>query len=360
MLIRKKTYMNKLVLFTFISISLIACNKKTTEKNENNSHIQYDLALKDKMGDYFTSLPTTSANQENKRTDQKIELGHYLYYDVRLSKNNTISCNSCHNLSTFGVDNKPTSEGDGGLNGDRNSPTVLNASLHTTQFWDGRASDVEQQAGMPILNPVEMAIPSEQFLVDRLKGIPLYQTLFKSAFPDQEQPITYENIRKSIALFERELLTPSRFDDYLRGNTSALTLQEKKGLSSFINVGCVTCHSGTLLGGNMTQKFGVFDNYMKHTGSTSEDVGLYKLTGNEGDKFVFKVPSLRNVSKTAPYFHDGSVKELDKAVAIMGEIQLNYKLSQEEVNNIVAFLGALEGNVPEKYKKAPQLLTIAE
>lgn len=342
----------------FAIITLASCGQKNESiSEEDRMQAQYDMALKDKLTDHFRALPNTAPNPENLRSDQKVELGYYLYYDVRLSKNNTQSCNTCHNLSTFGVDNQPTSKGDNGGFGERNSPTVFNAALHFKQFWDGRAGDVEQQAGMPVLNPVEMAIPNEQFLVDRLKGIELYQKLFKDAFPNEQQPINYTNIRKAIAAFERELITPSRFDDYLKGNTKALTLQEKKGLSSFINVGCITCHSGVLLGGNMVQKFGVYHPYMNYTGSKKEDLGVFTQTGAEGDKFIFKVPSLRNISKTGPYFHDGSVAELDKAVSIMGETQLNYKLSGREVENIVAFLGALEGDIPAKYKKAPEVFS---
>jgi cytochrome c peroxidase len=279
-----------------------------------------------------------------------------LYYDTRLSKDGKNSCNSCHNLATFGVDNLPTSPGDKGINGNRNSPTVLNASLHAFQFWDGRAKDVEEQAGMPILNPVEMNIPSEKFLVDRLKGISLYQDLFKAAFPDKPNPITYENLRISIAAFERTLVTPSRFDQYLAGKTDALSVHEKRGFLAFNTIGCTSCHSGALLGGTMLQKSGVFGNYWDFTGSTYHDEGRAEVTKNEVDKYMFKVPSLRNVEKTYPYFHDGSVKDLSEMVKIMCKMQLKYELSEEETSNIVAFLKSLTGDIPEQFKKAPDEL----
>jgi cytochrome c peroxidase len=228
--------------------------------------------------------------------------------------------------------------------------------LHTTQFWDGRAKDVEEQAGMPILNPIEMAIPSKDFLVKRLSEDKLYAELFKAAFPNEKQALTYDNIAKAIAVFERQLLTPSRFDDYLNGNKSALSLQEKKGLTSFVNIGCVTCHSGALLGGNSFQKFGVHKNYWEATGSKNIDMGLFDITKGEYDKYKFKVPSLRNIAGTHPYFHDGSVKDLSRAVEIMADVQLNYPITKDEVDNIVAFLNALTGKVPEQYAKVPQEL----
>lgn len=286
-------------------------------------------------------------------TPEKISLGKLLYFDKRLSKDGNISCNSCHNLETFGVDRLPNSPGDGGQNGDRNSPTVLNAAYHSSQFWDGRASTVEQQAGMPIMNPIEMAIPSEAFLVQRLSGIELYKEKFKKAFPGIDNPITYTNIRNSIAAFERTLATPSRFDSYLNGDMNALTLQEKKGMLSFISVGCTNCHNGVALGGNMLQKFGVHDNYWSYTKSTHIDEGLFKITKQETDKYVFKVPSLRNIAETYPYFHDGSVNNLKDAVTIMAKTQLNVTLTKDEADNITAFLKSLTGEVPGSARTMP-------
>ena len=332
--------------------------KKTSAEWEIQKNMEYDLALQDKIYANFSSLPSNATNKDNETSLQKVELGYHLYYDTRLSKNNTISCNSCHNLSTYGVDNEATSKGDDGGRGNRNSPTVLNAAFHTTQFWDGRAKDVEEQAGMPVMNPVEMAIPSEQFLVERLKGIELYQRLFSFAFPKEEQPINYNNIRLAIAAFERELITPSKFDQYISGDKTALTIQEKKGMLSFVNNNCVSCHAGPLLGGNMMQKFGVYDTYINYTHSKTEDFGLMEQTKSPFDKYMFKVPSLRNVDKTGPYFHDGSVAKLDDAVKIMGKVQLDVELSNEEVSNMVAFLKSLTGEVPERFTKAPKALTM--
>lgn len=344
------------LLISSIILAMISCSEDTSEqknsKLEANAHARYDIALVDKK-EMFSVLPSKAENENNKGTIEKISLGQRLYFDKRLSKNNSISCNSCHDLGSFGVDNLSFSPGDRGENGGRNSPTVLNAALHSSQFWDGRAADVEEQAGMPILNPIEMDIPSKDFLVARLNSINEYPELFKKAFPKEPKPLTYKNIEKAIAAFERQLLTPSRFDDYLNGNNDALTIQEKKGMLSFVNIGCNSCHAGSLLGGQSLQKFGVYGDYWKATGSTNIDLGLFDITEKESDKYIFKVPSLRNIAHTMPYFHDGSVDSLPKAVEIMANLQLDYAISESEIANIVAFLNALTGKIPAEYSKDP-------
>lgn len=307
---------------------------------------------------YFGALPELASNDANPITPEKVALGQTLYYDKRLSKDGNISCNSCHNLESHGVDNLPTSPGDLGKNGDRNSPTVLNAAFHTSQFWDGRAKDVEEQAGMPIMNPVEMNIPSKEFLVERLKGIAIYGELFKAAYPKSEDPITYDNLQNAIGAFERTLVTPGRIDDYLKGDVSAITQQEKKGLVAFIETGCITCHMGPQFGGQLNQKFGLFGNYWEFTGSDKIDDGLATQTGKDGDKYIFKTPGLRNVTKTQPYFHDGSIADLSEAVKIMAKLQLNKELTEEQVNDITAFLKTLEGEVPENARKIPEVLAL--
>lgn len=331
---------------------LNACDD--SEKKAVTSDADKELLAKAKT--YFSPLPLIAKNADNKKTKQKIALGHKLYYDTQLSKDQTISCNSCHNLATYGVDNEATSVGDDGGRGDRNSPTVLNAALHTTQFWDGRSKDVEEQAGLPILNPVEMAIPDEAFLVDRLKQDGEYPSLFKEAFPDDADPLTYENIRNSLALFERELLTPGKFDTYIKGDVSALSKEEKDGMNAFIDAQCITCHSGPLLGGNLFQKFAVYGKYWEYTKGDSTDTGRFKETGVEGDKYMFKVPSLRNVTETYPYFHDGSVADLKEVIRIMGKAQLNVDLTNEQIVSINEFLRTLSPEDPIKveYQSAPQ------
>ncbi|TNF70794.1 MAG: cytochrome-c peroxidase [Acidobacteria bacterium] len=296
----------------------------------------------------FEPLPGEALNPDNPLTPAKIELGKALYYDTRLSKDGNISCDSCHDLALFGVDNLPTSPGDTGQLGGRNSPTVLNAALHGSQFWDGRAKDVEEQAGMPILNPVEMAIPSEEFLVERLAADAEYQRLFAEAFPGEDPALTYQNIAKALAAFERTLLTPTRFDSYLEGDREALTVEEKAGLRFFIENGCSTCHNGVNVGAYSFQKFGLQGDYWEHTLSETIDEGRYTLTNDEADKFVFRVASLRNIEKTAPYFHDGSIDTLDEAVRVMFKVQLGRELTDEEAASLVAFLESMTGEVPEE------------
>ena len=324
---------------------------KNAEKNDSAEKQENGDPLMEKAKAFFGSLPAVALSDENISTEEKVLLGKTLYFDVRLSKDNIQSCNTCHNLETYGVDNLPTSPGNSGELGTRNSPTVLNAALHTSQFWDGRDATIEDQAGGPILNPVEMAIPSEQFLIDRLSAIDEYKNLFAQAFPDETDPITYLNIKNAIGAFERELITPARFDDYLGGNISALTENEIEGLQTFINTGCTTCHLGNVLGGDMFHKFGLFGNYWDHTKSKVIDNGRFDVTQKESDKYVFKVPSLRNIDKTYPYFHDGSVDDLKESVLIMAKLELNKDLSDEEAEEIVNFLATLTGEVPAHLKE---------
>ena len=354
----KKIYIPlSIIVFSTFFASCSGEEKAKVEEvsTEEKESARYDATLKDKLN-VFKPLPVTSVKEENPTSDAQVKLGHVLYFDDRLSENNTISCNSCHNLETSGVDNLSFSPGTEGNLGGRNSPTTLNAALHKSQFWDGRAKDVEEQAGMPILNPVEMNIPSEEYLIDKLSAIDLYKDLFAKAYPNDENPITYQNLRDAIGNYERKLLTPSRFDAYLKGDMSALSLQEKQGLASFIGTGCIQCHIGEALGGSMIQKFGKYEDYWKLTKSEKIDKGLGDLTGNEDDNYKFKVPSLRNVAGTAPYFHDGSVKDLGEAVKIMAKVQLDYKISSREVENIVAFLNALTGEIPAEYASKPKEL----
>src|SRR5690606_6608298 len=285
--------------------------------------------------------------------ENMVKLGKYLFFDTRLSGEGNISCNSCHSLSNFGVDNEQFSLGDDQKSrGGRNSPTVFHAALHKMQFWDGRAADVEEQAGGPILNPLEHNIKDEKQLVDRLKEVELYRELFSKAYGG-EDPITFANLTNAIGAFERTLIPEGRFDKYLAGDKDALNDQEKRGLKTFIDSGCITCHSGPAMGGQMLQKFGLFHDYWKHTNSEDIDLGLYEISERESEKYFFKVPGLRNVTHTAPYFHDGSVDDLKMAVRIMGKLQRNVDLSEEEINDIVAFFDSLSADVAEDVKRSP-------
>ncbi len=288
----------------------------------------------------FSPLPSSVDSPDNPVTPAKVALGKKLFNDTRFSQDKTLSCNSCHSLSTYGVDNEATSPGHKGQRGKRNSPTVYNAALHIAQFWDGRAGTVEQQALGPILNPAEMAMSSEAQVLERLKSDPDTVAQFKSAFPGQSDPVTYANVGEAIGAFERTLLTPSRFDEYLKGKEDVLTAEEIKGAKSFVQAGCIACHNGSTLGGQMYQKLGLVKAY------PTNDFGRFEHTKNEADKYFFKVPSLRNVEKTGPYFHDGSIKTLEEAVKIMGEYQLGRNLSDEETKDIVIFLRSLTATLP--------------
>ncbi|NLP58132.1 cytochrome-c peroxidase [Lutibacter sp. B1] len=337
--------MKKLLIVGVLFLCIVSCkNKKQEEvKIENSEYTE----LQKTANAMFGKLPEQAENPANPITKEKVFLGKKLYFDTMLSKDNTQSCNTCHNIETYGVDNLSTSPGNDGGFGSRNSPTVFNAALHVAQFWDGREPDVEAQAGGPMLNPVEMAMPSEKEVIKRLSAVDEYTKLFSEAFPDEKNPISFQNIQKAIGAFERTLITPSKFDDFLDGDLEALTDTEKEGLQLFISKGCIACHSGKTLGGNIFQKFGIYDDYWKHTNSKKIDEGKFEVTKNEADKYIFKSPSLRNVAKTYPYFHDGSVTDLKEAVSIMAKIQLNKDLTDTELNALVAFLNSLTGELPK-------------
>ncbi|WP_456422803.1 cytochrome-c peroxidase [Lutibacter sp.] len=339
--------MRNFLLLAILITSVFSCTNSKKEKQLKAKKSSTYVALQKTASSMFGALPTSAESKDNPLTKEKVALGKKLFLDKRLSKDNTQSCNTCHNLKTYGVDNLSTSPGNNGGFGTRNSPTVFNAALHVAQFWDGREPDVEAQAGGPILNPVEMAMPSEKVVVKRLSKIDEYNKLFAKVFPNEKEPITYKNIQKAIGAFERTLITPSRFDDFIKGDLSALTPEEKEGLQVFIDKGCVACHSGNAVGGKIFQKFGIYDDYWKYTKSKKIDNGKYDVTKNENDKYIFKSPSLRNIEKTYPYFHDGSIKDLKEAVSIMAKIQLNKDLSEKELNALVAFLNSLTAKTPE-------------
>ncbi len=268
------------------------------------------------------------------------ELGKKLYFDPRLSKSGFISCNSCHNLSMGGTDNLKTSIGDHWQQGPINSPTVLNSSMNLAQFWDGRAKDLKAQAGGPIANPGEMAF-THKLAVEVLESIPAYANEFKQVFG--KEGVDIDRITDAIAEFEKTLVTPnSRFDKWLKGDKKALTADETAGYALFKTSGCTACHNGPAVGGNSFQKMGVVEPYK----AKSKAEGLVAVTGKDADRFKFKVPTLRNVEMTYPYFHDGGAETLTEAVDIMGRLQLGKKFSDEENAQIVAFLKSLTGDQP--------------
>jgi cytochrome c peroxidase len=329
--------------FLVIVLTLIALVLSSCGDSERTEYKQQVLA---KAKNIFAVLPDKMPGSENDTPD-RIALGKKLYFEDRLSLNDDVSCNFCHDIQgEAGVDNLPLSEGTTGEDGARNSNTVLNSGFQIVQFWDGRAKDLKEQAGGPILNPVEMAMPDTASVEKKIKGIDEYKPLFEKSFGAGDDKITFDNITEAIAAFERTLITHDRFDDFLKGNTRSLSVEEVEGLELFITKTCITCHTGPLLGGNMFQKAGLVKPY-----KNQEDLGRFDVTKSEADKFMFKVPTLRNVALTAPYMHDGGMETLEETVKLMADIQLNQQLTDVEVKKIVAFMNSLSDKILAINKK---------
>jgi len=315
-----------MVISSLFSLVFISCGESKPEIDK--------LTIMKNAKAVFKQLPAKMPGSEND-TAEIIALGEKLYFDERLSKEDNQSCNTCHEIDDngAGVDNLTTSPGSIlETIGTRNSPTVLNAGFHFVQFWDGRSPDLKDQAKGPILNPIEMGMPNEKAVEKKIGAIAEYQEMFKTA----GMKITYDNIAEAIAAFERTLITKDRFDMFLKGNPQALKDDEILGLALFIDKGCTTCHTGELLGGNMYQKMGLLKAYADTT-----DKGIFDLTGLEKDNYMFKVPSLRNIALTDPYFHDGKVEDLKAATILMADNQLAKTLTDDEANKIVSFMESL-------------------
>lgn len=272
-----------------------------------------------------------------------VALGQMLYFEHEISINRSQACNDCHFLTQerAGADVTPTSNGATGISGKRNSPTVINAGFQFSQFWDGRAGDLNEQARAPLLNRIGMAIKTEQEVIDRLQKIDKYPVAFEKAFPGDPDPISFDHITQSIAAFERTLVAPSRLDRLFAGDPSAMTDREKNGLTKFIIFNCVECHTGSTVGGQLFRKIGQRNPY-----ANTSDSGRYEVTRREEDRFVFKVPMLRNVTRTPPYFHDGQIFTLEDAVAKMGWHQLDLQFEPGDIVDLIAFLNTLEGDPP--------------
>ncbi len=281
-------------------------------------------------------LPGKMPGSEND-TPVRVALGKKLYFEEALSINKTQSCNDCHPIDNMGAgaDNRKTGLGALGKNGTRNDPTTLNAGFQIAQFWDGRSPDLADQAKGPVLNPVEMGMPSSEKVIERLKAAG-YANEFENAFPGQDDPLTYDNFSEAVAAFERTLISRGRIDRFIAGDADALTPREKEGMHIFMDVGCIQCHSGPVLGGAMFQKIGIFYEYPNYN-----DKGRYDVTKNDKDLYVFKVPMLRNTTLTPPYFHDGGVETIAEAVDLMGNIQLNRQLTKKENDRLIRFLTTL-------------------
>ncbi|MBK8815545.1 MAG: cytochrome-c peroxidase [Methylococcaceae bacterium] len=298
----------------------------------------------------WDALPREApAPADNPTTPEKVALGKMLYHDPRLSSTGTVSCSSCHNTMLGGEDNRPNSMGVNGQTGGRSAPTVWNAAFNAVQFWDGRAESLEAQAAGPVTNPIEMGMKSWDDVVARLNTIEGYKKAFADAFGGNA--ISKDTATKAIAAYERTLITPnSPYDKFVSGEKSALTEQEVRGMNKVAELGCTGCHSGPAFNGpGMFQKFPMHSNGMYQAKyHFNKDLGLAEVTKKSEDEHKFKVPTLRNIALTAPYFHNGAVKTLDEAVKVMAKLQLDKELSTEELSDIVAFLNALTGEFPEQ------------
>jgi cytochrome c peroxidase len=303
----------------------------------------------------FSPLPQVMLSEKNPITPEKVELGKILFYETRISVDGTVSCVRCHPIGLYAADGLKKSIGNNCKVNPRNAPTVLNTAGQTSAHWIGNRTDVEDQAKQSVIGPPSFGMPSNEAVEKKLIEIKGYMELFKKAFPGEADPITVDNLAKAIGAFERTLVTPSRFDSFLKGDIAALNGQEKRGLKTYMETGCIMCHSGPYVGGQVYQKSGIVEPYWKYTRSEPIDEGRYVVTKNEADKYVFKVPIHRNVAKTAPYFHDGSVDKLEDAVWIMGKIQLGKDLNKSQVEEVVTFLKSLTGKIPEDALKVPLL-----
>lgn len=326
-------------------ILLISCRESSVREERLPEDLDQNI-FRMAQG-YVSALP--ELDLENLTPEQKrmIELGKKLFYDTRLSGLGEVSCATCHDISTYGTINEAIVQGNNGVTGARNPPTVLNAYLQYAFNWDAQFKTMEDQARDMLFSETEMGITDSVEVLNRLNSDSEYQRLFAEAFTNTKSPVSIGSVVKAMAAFERTLLTPSRFDDYVNGDLYALNASEKLGLKSFIEKACAPCHSAALLGGSMSQKFALFGYYWDFTNSISRDKGRFEITQDPADMYVFKVSQLRNIEKTYPYMHDGSVESLEESVRIMAMSESNMQLGDEEVENIAAFLRALTGKIPE-------------
>jgi cytochrome c peroxidase len=346
----KPTHVSALCLALIVSL---ACREKTEHPAARAHTAAGEVALSSAPPSkaelaLFAPLPRVMAAPGVATTSEQVALGRKLFHEPLLSSGHDVSCNSCHGLNAYGADGRRVSFGDLGHAGDRNAPSVYNAAGQIAQFWDGRAATVEEQAKGPILNPGEMAMPDPKAVLAHLRASPEYVQAFAVAFPGEKQPITYDNVGHAIGAFERGLVTPSRWDRYLEGDSTALSPAELRGFTTFVRLGCSSCHAGPYVGGQSFQKLGLVRPW-----PALKDSGRIVVTHKPSDLYVFKVPSLRNVEKTAPYFHDGAVASLDSAILLMGRHQLGRELTPAQIASIQTWFGALTGELPAAYIASP-------
>ena len=314
-----------------------------------------DAELINQAKTIFGPLPSSMPSTDNPITPAKVKLGHILFWEPRISIDGTVSCVKCHPFNLYAADGLRKTIGNNYKVGARNAPCIFNAADQIAAHWIGNRTGVEDQAKQALIGPGAYGMPSYESVERILKGMKGYVILFQEAFPNEKDPVTADNFAKAVGAFERTLVTPAPFDDFMKGNANALTPQQKKGLKTFISTGCVSCHMSPYLGGKMYQKFGVFQPYEQYTKSAQVDEGHFAVTKNPADKFFFKVPILRNVAETPPYFQDGSVDKLEDAVMIMAKIQLAKDLKQDEIGDITAFLKSLTGKMPDLALTVPVL-----
>lgn len=332
----------KWVVVLVAAIAVVGCTKKEAP----TPAAEEKAAVEDKPA--ATPEPILPLPDEAEVNMDKVLLGRSLYFDTALSGDGTVACATCHMLEHGGAEPRKTSTGIGGQVGPINSPTVLNSSYNFVQFWDGRAKDLQEQAAGPVENPIEMGAKWEN-VVERLKKNEEYAAAFAKLYEDG---VTKDNATDAIAEYEKSLITPSRFDAFLKGDAAAITDAEKKGYATFKEVGCTACHTGIIAGGTMFQKMGLVKDYFKDRGTaiTEADLGRFNVTKKPEDKHFFKVPTLRNVELTSPYLHDGSRATLEETVKVMGKYQLGRDLTDAQVNSIVTFLKSLTGKLPAHAK----------
>jgi cytochrome c peroxidase len=314
-----------------------------------------DQALLTQARGLFQPLPKVMDSPENPVTPAKVALGRLLFFEPRVSVDGTVSCARCHLVSLYATDALPKAIGALGRPNPRNAPTVLNAALQFVEHWRGDRKSVEDQAMQALIGPPSFGNPDYGSAMAKLKAIPGYPARFAKAFPNEQDPVTPGNWANAIGAYERTLVTPSPFDAYLTGHAAAFSPAQEAGLREFVQTGCPACHNGVGVGGGLFQKFGLVEDYWKATGSPEPDKGRFDVTHNPTDLYVFKVPSLRNVARTPPYFHDGSVATLPEAVRVMARVQLGKTLTEAQTGRIVTFLESLTGTLPPGFTEPPEL-----
>jgi cytochrome c peroxidase len=332
----------------FVLAALAASSVRAQDHDQDTVLLQQARAL-------FKRLPTDFGNPEHPITPERVTLGKALFFDPRWSVDRNISCATCHNPALYGTDALSKSIGVKGKQHPRNAPTVLNVAGDISANWRGERKDVEDQAITAAIGLFSTGHTDHSAWIAQIEAIGGYLPMFQRAFPNEARPITPANLSAAIGAYERTLVTPAPFDSYLGGNISALEPQARAGLQTFINTGCVACHIGVGVGGGLYRKFGLHTDYWKAIGGMDIDKGRFDVTKNEADLYVFKVPSLRNVAMTAPYFHDGAVATLPEAVRVMARTQIGRALADKEVEDIVAFLNSLTGELPKDFATAPTL-----